>query len=297
MSDEWLSIGEAAEYIGEPVDRLFKLLEQGVIESKIPGRGVSKDSCDLWLANQKVRYDDAVEVVVSKTSPPATRAHRKVWTDDENRLLEEVYPTKPLDEVAAILGRTPQACSLQHWKIQTGYVHPPAQKTKRSKHARYAAGTDEGYSLDEAAKVLRIRTSTATKYAVSNGVEVTKVPARSGFKYRFNRAQIDALARARSGARVAKADAPPKQDVAPTPAQEEGTSEIDALTAERDALATELHTVREYLHTIQEELRTVQEERDRASYELGTALGEIAILKTPLPKKGGLIRSILGGFA
>lgn len=74
--DDWIPVGAAAGYIDEPVERLFKLLEQGTIESEIPGRGVSRNSCDLWLANQKVRHNEAVEVTIhpeERESPPAKR--------------------------------------------------------------------------------------------------------------------------------------------------------------------------------------------------------------------------------
>ena len=54
-STEWLTIGDAVTYLGEPIERVFKLLEQGTIVSDGFGNGetrVSKDSCDLWLANR-----------------------------------------------------------------------------------------------------------------------------------------------------------------------------------------------------------------------------------------------------
>lgn len=73
-SKEWLTIGEAVAYLGEPIGRVFKLLEQGTIVSEGFGNGqtlVSKDSCDLWLANcPKPTAENTAPAPVTKRGRP-----------------------------------------------------------------------------------------------------------------------------------------------------------------------------------------------------------------------------------
>jgi|GEM_PF-6097731 len=127
-STEWLTIGDAVTYLGEPIERIFKLLEQGTIVSDGFGNGetrVSKDSCDLWLANRP-------KPTAENTAPAPADKFMTRWTRLEDKYLREHYLTETKDEMARALGRTPNGvehriCYLRSKKRLTGpeYITGP----------------------------------------------------------------------------------------------------------------------------------------------------------------------------
>lgn len=120
--DEWIPVGEAAELIGEPIDRLFKLLEQGVIESEIPGRGVSRQSADIWAANQKAPRNDVVEVQTAPHVPVVVPLI--FWTPNEEKILAKLWYRNTTDYIGRKIGRSAESIRKKGNRlIETGKLH------------------------------------------------------------------------------------------------------------------------------------------------------------------------------
>lgn len=109
---EYMTPKEAAKYIGESDERLDQLILQGIVDAEIPGRGVSRQSCDYWRANQKAKHNGTAQTKIAR---PAT--------DDE-------WVTTA--EAASFTGRTAKAigslCLAKPCKVIAKKVPQPREK-------------------------------------------------------------------------------------------------------------------------------------------------------------------------
>ncbi len=108
--DHWMTVGEAVAYLDEPIERVFKLLEQDVIASEIPGRGISQRSCDIWMANQKVRYEGAQIIEECRKVVKVTKENLgHAWTRAQDRILIGQWWDCSLTEIGGMVGKTADA--------------------------------------------------------------------------------------------------------------------------------------------------------------------------------------------
>lgn len=158
-TDEFMTLTEAAKYIGGTVERAEQLILQGVIDAEMPGRGVSRQSCDYWLANQKAKHNGTMQTKIARpatvTQTGDTSRRFTTWTRKEIATLKKYWGTEDPEITAARVGRTVPGCNTK-WgslrrkgKIRATEKEPGSRR--RSPGVIIAPGT---YSTAEFAEAI-----------------------------------------------------------------------------------------------------------------------------------------------
>lgn len=71
--------------------------------------------------------------------------HREVWTDDEVTFLFELWKAEPIEDIAAVLGRTIEACREKYYKVSRDGLSIAAPRSKTSPYRGWMMTDGDGW--------------------------------------------------------------------------------------------------------------------------------------------------------